>query len=145
MSDFVSWTAPEDDFNEVDQDEPADVWALKEDGHVTQQDAVAEEDLLVWQIKSTSFVGTLEVSNDLDNANEDYTEALVSLLSPQSTINQNEIGSATGHPLSDDFLFRMYQKDTEGNFDPIEVDLKRRTPTTVSRSSWTKQTVLSSS
>ncbi|MFD1589252.1 BGTF surface domain-containing protein [Halorientalis brevis] len=117
-----SWIAPEEDFDEIDNDEPQDVWALQADEHLTESDSVAEDDTLVWQIKSTGLAGAIESADTASGSdNDDYEEAFVNLMDEDWTDNNYPNSDI----FADDFEFRMYQSDTEANFNPYEVSFAR--------------------
>ncbi|SEO89811.1 surface glycoprotein [Halorientalis persicus] len=82
VSDIKSWTMPGDVFSDVEEDETAEIYEYVNAGELTQTNNVAEEDVLVYQIQSTSMFGALKF---VEEGTNDYAKALNKIASYDNT------------------------------------------------------------
>ncbi|AQL43804.1 hypothetical protein BV210_14305 [Halorientalis sp. IM1011] len=73
VTDIKSWTMPGDVFSDVEEDETAELYEFANEGELTRDNSVAEGDVLVYQVQSTSMFGALKF---VEEGTNDYAEAL---------------------------------------------------------------------
>ncbi|SDF52368.1 DUF7282 domain-containing protein [Halorientalis regularis] len=73
VSGITSWTMPGDAFSDVDEDEPAEIYEFANAGELTTDNSIAEDDVLVYQVQSTSMFGALKIVED--QTSDDFAEA----------------------------------------------------------------------
>jgi PGF-CTERM protein len=141
---ITSWTLPNSQFDEADDEEPSEFWEMLNNGEVTQSNDIAQGDALVWQVQTTSVFGALEVTKD---DGESYEEAFIEMLgssdgttdAPSAPVSQaydlstnaNLENPLSGSPVTPavrlytagDFNFEVSQVDPGANQQPKTVDL----------------------
>jgi len=103
---ITTWTAPNSEFAEAD--EPAEVAAGIDDGTITEDDNIAEEDAVVFEIDSTSTLGALESVNDGGDSTE---EAFVDMIQGEGEVDAGA------------YEFSVRQEGSIANQGPLWVDL----------------------
>jgi PGF-CTERM protein len=118
-----SWTLPDADFDDLSDE--TDVWAGIEDGSVTQDNGVANDDIIIWQIQTNGVYGALSAAKD---SGESDTDAFVDLVRGTNLIGTGAAGfqaperEANGW-LNEAYHFRVAQDNPDTNQDPLLLDL----------------------
>jgi len=127
-----SWAHPRTEFGELDSEEPAQVYTDVENGLLTEQDTIANDDAVVFEIQSTSVFGALELARQTDDIDETYEEAFVELFrgtagpaSSDSDLAQENSADTLVQDtdVQNAFRFDLTQDDPPANQDGKELDL----------------------
>ncbi|WP_246983444.1 DUF7282 domain-containing protein [Halorientalis marina] len=128
-----TWTMSRNNYNDLDsdvEDARSEIYASIGDT-LTEDDTIAERDVMVFQYRGTGFFGGLAAAKD---DGEDYDEAFVELMrgdiSGQSAVsgeNYNYAGAEDGLEVTDayvgDFDFRVEQQNPVANRNGKSLDL----------------------
>ena len=122
VDDVRTWTAPEDEYGEFDQDEVEELYNFVGEGLITQSDSVAQDDVMIVEFQTTSVFGALEAEEEASGVNsDDFATAFVNLLN--GTDNRASFNFPNTQRITEeDYEIWIEQSDPDANRNPKVVD-----------------------